>query len=119
MRGVALECLGWTFRTLRPAYILPQHRDTYHVTPENRFWTHAYPHEVKLRLPTSLQERYHILDQGERLVIPPPLNRGEPLGRQEHQGENGLNGRGARDQPPGRQGRRGDGCAGYVLHPAQ
>ena len=57
--------------TLEPAYILPQHRDTYHVTPENRFWTHAYPHEVKLRLPTSLQARYHILDQGERLVIPP------------------------------------------------
>ena len=56
--------------SLEPAYILPQHRDTYRVTPENRFWTHAYPHEVALRLSQALQARYHILEQGEKLVIP-------------------------------------------------
>ncbi|QDV36231.1 MBL fold metallo-hydrolase [Tautonia plasticadhaerens] len=54
---------------LEPDYILPQHRDTYRVTPENRFWTVGYPHEVRLRLSGPLQERYHILEQGEKLVI--------------------------------------------------
>jgi L-ascorbate metabolism protein UlaG (beta-lactamase superfamily) len=54
---------------LEPEYILPQHRDTYRVTPENRFWTTAYPNEVKLRLSKPLQERFHILKQGEKLVI--------------------------------------------------
>jgi L-ascorbate metabolism protein UlaG (beta-lactamase superfamily) len=54
---------------LDPAYILPQHRDTYRVTPQNRFWTSGYPHEVKLRLSKPLQARYHILKQGEKMVI--------------------------------------------------
>ena len=54
---------------LEPAYILPQHRDTYRVTPENRYWTSGYPHEVKLRLSKPLQARYHILKQGEKLAI--------------------------------------------------
>jgi L-ascorbate metabolism protein UlaG (beta-lactamase superfamily) len=54
---------------LEPEYILPQHRDTYRVTPENRFWTTAYPNEVKLRLSKPLQERFRILRQGEKLVI--------------------------------------------------
>ena len=40
---------------LEPEYILPQHRDTYRVTPENRYWTSGYPHEVKLRLSKPLQ----------------------------------------------------------------
>jgi hypothetical protein len=39
------------------------------VTPENRFWTTAYPNEVKLRLSKPLQERFRILKQGEKLVI--------------------------------------------------
>src|SRR5262249_44226526 len=55
--------------TLEPRYILPQHRDTYRVTPQNRFWTSAYPNEVKLRLSKSLQARFHILKQGEKLTI--------------------------------------------------
>jgi L-ascorbate 6-phosphate lactonase len=54
---------------LEPEYILPQHRDTYRVTPENRFWASGYPNEVKLRLSKPLQERFHILKQGEKLVI--------------------------------------------------
>ena len=54
---------------LEPEYILPQHRDTYRVTPENRFWASGYPNEVKLRLSKSLQERFHVLKQGEKLVI--------------------------------------------------
>ncbi len=55
--------------TLAPDYIFPQHRDTFKVTPENRFWTSAYPYEVKLRLSKDLQERYHILQIGEMMLI--------------------------------------------------
>ena len=55
--------------TLEPEYILPQHRDTFKVTPENRFWTNAYPYEVKLRLSKSLQDRYHILEMGKKMEI--------------------------------------------------
>jgi L-ascorbate metabolism protein UlaG (beta-lactamase superfamily) len=55
--------------TLEPEYIFPQHRDTFKVTPENRFWTNAYPYEVKLRLSKSLQERYHILEMGKKMDI--------------------------------------------------
>jgi L-ascorbate metabolism protein UlaG (beta-lactamase superfamily) len=54
---------------LEPDYIFPQHRDTFKVTPENRFWTNAYPYEVKLRLSKSLQERYHILEMGKKMSI--------------------------------------------------
>ena len=54
---------------LEPEYIFPQHRDTFKVTPENRFWTNAYPYEVKLRLSKSLQERYHILEMGKKMDI--------------------------------------------------
>src|SRR4051812_4287232 len=54
---------------LEPAYILPQHRDTYRVKPENRFWASGCPYEVKFRLSKPLQERYHILKQGEMLTI--------------------------------------------------
>ncbi len=57
---------------LEPEYILPQHRDTYRVTPENRFWASGYPNEVKLRLSKPLQERFHILKQGEKLEIKRP-----------------------------------------------
>lgn len=56
---------------LEPEYILPQHRDTYRVTPENRFWTSGYPHEVRLRLSKPLRQRFHILEQGQRLAIGP------------------------------------------------
>lgn len=54
---------------LEPEYIFPQHRDTFKVTPENRFWTNAYPYEVKLRLAKSLQDRYHILEMGKKMSI--------------------------------------------------
>src|SRR5262249_15806099 len=55
--------------TLEPRYILPQHRDTYRVTPENRYWTSGYPHEVRLRLSRPLRARYHILKHGQKLEI--------------------------------------------------
>lgn len=54
---------------LDPEYIFPQHRNTFKVNPENRFWTSAYPYEVKLRLSKDLQERYFILDMGEKKII--------------------------------------------------
>jgi L-ascorbate metabolism protein UlaG (beta-lactamase superfamily) len=56
---------------LEPEVILPQHRNTYKVTPENRFWTTAYPYEVKMRLSKALQERYHVLEIGERIDVEP------------------------------------------------
>jgi L-ascorbate 6-phosphate lactonase len=54
---------------LEPDYIFPQHRDTYQVTPQNRYWTSGYPYEVKFRLSKSLQKRYYILAMGERVLI--------------------------------------------------
>jgi L-ascorbate 6-phosphate lactonase len=54
---------------LEPDYILPQHRDTFQVTPENRYWTTAYSYEVKFRLSKSLQEKYFILKMGEKILI--------------------------------------------------
>ena len=54
---------------LNPKYILPQHRSTFKVTPDNRFWTNGYPWEVKIRLSKYLQERYHILNMGEKINI--------------------------------------------------
>ncbi len=54
---------------LQPKYIFPQHRDTFQVTPENRYWTTAYTHEVRLRLCKKLQEAYHVLDMGEKMRI--------------------------------------------------
>lgn len=54
---------------LEPEYIFPQHRDTYKVTPENRYWTSGYPYEVKFRLSKLLQGRYHILEMGEKILI--------------------------------------------------
>lgn len=54
---------------LEPDYVLPQHRGTFAVTPANRYWTTAYPYEVKFRLSKPLQEKYHILDIGDKLAI--------------------------------------------------
>ena len=54
---------------LEPEYILPQHRETFQVTPENRYWTTAYPYEVKFRLSKPLQQKYHILEMGEKILI--------------------------------------------------
>jgi L-ascorbate metabolism protein UlaG (beta-lactamase superfamily) len=42
---------------LQPDYILPQHRDTYVETPDNRFWTHGYAREVQLLLAKPLQQK--------------------------------------------------------------
>jgi L-ascorbate metabolism protein UlaG (beta-lactamase superfamily) len=54
---------------LQPDYILPQHRDTYIETPQNRYWTHGYPGEVLTLLSKPLRERYRIFAPGERLVV--------------------------------------------------
>lgn len=55
--------------TLEPDFIFPQHRNTIEVTEASRFWAKAYPDEVKLRLAKSLQDKYHILDEGEFFKI--------------------------------------------------
>ena len=56
---------------LEPEYILPQHRNTYQVTEQNRYWTSAYPYEVKFRLSKQHQKNYYIMDMGEKLMIEP------------------------------------------------
>jgi L-ascorbate metabolism protein UlaG (beta-lactamase superfamily) len=55
--------------TLDPKFILPQHRNTFKVTPQTRFWANAYPDEVKMRLSKSLQQRYHVLEMGKKMDI--------------------------------------------------
>jgi L-ascorbate 6-phosphate lactonase len=54
---------------LEPAYIFPQHFETYRQEPDNLFWTRGYPDELKLRLSSELQKRYHKLKQGEMFAI--------------------------------------------------
>ena len=50
-------------------YILPQHHGTMRYDERDRFWAKGYPAEVKLRLSRPLQDRFFILDPGERLDI--------------------------------------------------
>jgi len=54
---------------LEPAYIFPQHFGTYREADDNIFWTRGYPDELKIRLSTDLQKRYHKLKQGEMFLI--------------------------------------------------
>lgn len=54
---------------LSPDFILPQHRNTYPVTAENRFWTYAYTYEVEKRLSQELRERYRVLAMGGKLQV--------------------------------------------------
>lgn len=54
---------------LAPEYILPQHRHTYVETADNQYWTHAYPEEVRWLLSKELQQRYHLLEPGQKLSI--------------------------------------------------
>jgi L-ascorbate metabolism protein UlaG (beta-lactamase superfamily) len=54
---------------LQPAYIFPQHFGTFQQTDENAFWTRGYPDELKLRLSSDLQKRYHKLAPGEMFRV--------------------------------------------------
>lgn len=54
---------------LDPKYIFPQHHSTVRVDDTTRFWAKGYPHEVKMRLSKPLQERYYILEQGDKVSI--------------------------------------------------
>jgi L-ascorbate metabolism protein UlaG (beta-lactamase superfamily) len=54
---------------LEPDYIVPQHRDTYPVTSQNRFWTYAYTYDVRRRLAKDLQKRYRVVDMGARIDV--------------------------------------------------
>jgi L-ascorbate metabolism protein UlaG (beta-lactamase superfamily) len=56
---------------LEPDYILPQHRNTFEVTEQNRYWTTGYPYEVKIRLSKQLKKRYFVLQMGEKILIDP------------------------------------------------
>jgi L-ascorbate metabolism protein UlaG (beta-lactamase superfamily) len=54
---------------LEPDYILPQHRSTFEVTEQNRYWTTGYPYEVKFRLSKQLQKNYFVVEMGEKIII--------------------------------------------------
>ena len=54
---------------LEPDFIFPQHRGTFEVTAQNRYWTTGYPYEVKFRLSKALQKNYHVLEIGEKIII--------------------------------------------------
>jgi len=54
---------------LTPDYILPQHHSTMAYDEANRFWAKGYPDEVKVLLSKPFQDRYHILEQGERIDV--------------------------------------------------
>ena len=54
---------------LEPDYIFPQHRNTFRVTEQNRYWTSGYPYEVKFRLSKQHQKNYYVLEMGEKIII--------------------------------------------------
>ncbi|MCB0666102.1 MAG: MBL fold metallo-hydrolase [Saprospiraceae bacterium] len=54
---------------LNPDYIFPQHHGTIQVTDQSRFWAKGYPDEVKIRLSQELKEKYHILGEGDKMII--------------------------------------------------
>ena len=54
---------------LNPDYIFPQHHSTVIVNESTRFWAKGYPEEVKIRLSKPMQEKYHILKEGEKVLI--------------------------------------------------
>ena len=56
---------------LEPDYILPQHRGTFKITEQNRYWTSGYPYEVKFRLSKQHQKNYYVLEMGEKIIIEP------------------------------------------------
>ena len=55
--------------TLKPKYILPQHRDTYVVTDENRYWTSANDKKLYEALDNKDKEHFHTLKIGEKFII--------------------------------------------------
>lgn len=55
--------------TLDPDYIFPQHHSTVIVNDDTRFWAKGYQHEVRLRLSSELQSKYHIPEQGQKFTI--------------------------------------------------
>lgn len=55
--------------TLNPDYIFPQHHSTIVVDERSRFWAKGYPDEVKLRLSDALKAKYHIMKQGQKMLI--------------------------------------------------
>ncbi len=54
---------------LEPKFIFPQHHSTVVVREDTRFWAKGYQDEVKIRLSKTLQDRYHIMNQGDFVRI--------------------------------------------------
>lgn len=56
---------------LDPDFIFPQHHGTISFGEGNkyRFWAKGYPEEVHLRLSKPLQDRFHLLQPGDRFII--------------------------------------------------
>jgi len=51
-------------RLLAPAFIIPQHYDSYIETPDNAFWTRGFPDEVYDKLTESEKKKYIKIPQG-------------------------------------------------------
>lgn len=54
---------------IHPAFIIPQHFDTYPTDEQNYFWTRGYPDELYEALPDDMKQRYIKPVQGEIIVI--------------------------------------------------
>ena len=59
---------------IKPRFIVPQHYDSYKVTPENAFWTRGFPDDVYNRLTDTERSSFIKLPQGQpkRLSFCPP-----------------------------------------------
>jgi len=55
--------------SLMPGYIMPQHRDTYVVTDENKFWTSANDKLLYDALDEKYKKRYHRLTIGDEFTV--------------------------------------------------
>jgi len=54
---------------LSPDYIFPQHHGTVKYDESSRFWAKGYPAEVRIRLAKPLQNRYFIMEPGQKMDI--------------------------------------------------
>lgn len=56
-------------KAIAPAFIFPQHYDTYPVDSENFFWTRGYTGELYNILPQEFKQRYFKVSQGEIFAL--------------------------------------------------
>jgi L-ascorbate metabolism protein UlaG (beta-lactamase superfamily) len=55
---------------LNPAYIFPQHFNTFKVSKDNAFWTMGFPQKLFESLSVMKQKCFHQMEQGEIFNVP-------------------------------------------------